>query len=73
MSKGERIYEVNRRLAEIITYLNHLDEFEKREHSDPEKTAGVIQAELKEVYKLRPELEAERDELEKEIAFLLKQ
>ena len=72
MSQAERMFEINRRLAEIITYLNNLDELEKRERSDPEKTAGVIQAELKEVYKLRPELEAERDELEKELALLLK-
>ena len=71
MSKGGRIYEINRRLAEIITYLNHLDEIEKKENSSPgedrEKTA-----ELKEVYNLRPELEAERDELENELAILLR-
>jgi hypothetical protein len=76
MSKGGRIYEANRRLAEIINTLYLLDELEK-EHSAPKKdakkTAEEWTPELKEAYDLRPELEAEREELEKELACLLKQ
>jgi hypothetical protein len=75
MSKGERIYEINRRLAEITTYLNVLDELEKKGHSplgeDPEKTAEEGANEVREIYNIRPELEAEHDELEKELASLL--
>ena len=76
MSTEERMYEINRRMAEIRTILILLDELEEKEalarEEDLENLTEGWTKELKEAYDLRPELEAELEELEKEMASLYK-